>query len=161
MLSSDLPRNFAKSLLHKEITVAALLGRRTTIKIGIWNTAWRRFDGPAIPPDDARPLIAVAGVCQKAYAETILHAESGGWKIFMQDATLPVDFIETPQPFGIFLRLQSIAQLIEQQEHIGLPQPDLLSHHTGSDSLIFHVHKHRDRKRKRLKPRQVSESRMP
>src|SRR5437870_6297579 len=143
MLSSDLLDDFTKRLLHKEIAAATLLGRRTRIKIGIRNTAWRRLHRPAIPADDSRPLIAVTGVCQQAYAETIFHAESGGWKIFLQGTALPVQLIETPQLCGTFLRLQPIAQLIEQQEHIGLPQSDLLSHDTGSDSLIVHAHKHR------------------
>src|SRR6266481_1660925 len=143
MLSRDLLRNFTESLLHKEIAAAALLGRRTGIKIGIRSTSWRRLHRPAIPADDSRPLIAVAGVCQQADAQAIFHAESGGWKIFMQSATLPVEFIETPQLCGTFLRLQPIAQFIEQQKHIGLPQPDLLSHDTGSDSLIVHAHKPR------------------
>src|SRR5216684_6230260 len=143
MLSRDLLRNFAESLLHKEIAAAALLGRRTRIKIGIRNTSWRRLHRPAIPADDSRPLIAVAGVCQKAYAQTMLRAETGGWKIFVQGASLPLQLIETPQLRGTFLWLQSIAQLIEQQEHIGLAQPDLLSHDTRTDSLIVHAHKHR------------------
>src|SRR5713101_2220136 len=107
MLSRDLLRNFAESLLHKEIAAAALLGRRTRIKIGIRNTSWRRLHRPAIPAEDSRPLIA----------------ETGGWKIFVQGASLPLQLIETPQLRGTFLWLQSIAQLIEQQEHIGLAQP--------------------------------------
>src|SRR5439155_23136290 len=109
MLSSDLLDHFTKRLLHKQIAAATLLGRRTRIKIGIRNTAWRRLHRPAIPADDSRPLITVAGVCQQAYAETIFHAESAGWKIFMQSATLPVEFIETPQLCGTCLRLQPIA----------------------------------------------------
>src|SRR6267154_2052863 len=136
MLSSDLLRNFAKRLLHKETAAATLLGRGTIVKIGVRNTSRRRLDRPAIPADDSRPLIAVAGVCQQAYAETSLHAESGGGKIFMQSATLPVQFIKAPKSCGTFLWLQPIAQLIEQQEHVCLLQPDLLSHHTRSDSLI-------------------------
>src|SRR5450432_3277948 len=97
MLSGDLLRNLTKSLLHKEFAAAALFVGRTRIKIGVWNTSWRRLHRSAVAADHSRPLIAVTGVCQQTYAETILQTESGGWKIFTQGAAWPVEFIKAPK----------------------------------------------------------------